>query len=89
MSDVLLCLFQSKITYQKLEAQEVQSPNVIESNFKNMQSKLKETKQQLEEGQQTLREKKKTMALYEVVERDIDVRLAVVTEIVSGVKSAK
>ncbi|XP_034249271.1 synaptonemal complex protein 1-like [Thrips palmi] len=76
-------------TFIKLEAQQVQSPDVIKSNFKNMQAKLEETKQQLEQAQQTLKERKKAIALFETVEKGQDTRFGLVTDAVSIARTIK
>lgn len=80
---------QAKETCHKLEAQQVQSPDAIKNDFKNMQAKLEETKQQLREAQEKSKERKSAIAKFENVEKGQDIRLELLNEIVSKEKSIK
>ncbi|XP_026277044.1 M protein, serotype 5-like [Frankliniella occidentalis] len=89
-----ICRVQSQInelkdTYHKLQAQQVQSPDVLKNSYKHLQDKLKETKLLLEQSQETAEEKKKILLLLETVEKGQDNRLILLKEIIDQAKEVK
>ena len=82
-------IIELKKKLEQLESQIVRSPDVITKTYQNLKQKLEETKLQLKQGQDTLLEKKRSIKLFENVEKDQDVRMSLLTEIVSEAKIVK
>lgn len=78
-----------KKAYQKLEAQQVQSPEALQHNYKHLQEKLKETEEQLEQAKETAKEKKKAIKLFQTSDKNQEVRLGLLNEIVAVAKIVK
>ncbi|KAJ1527893.1 hypothetical protein ONE63_007829 [Megalurothrips usitatus] len=80
---------QLRADHQKLEAQQVQSPDILKSNYKHCQEKLREVKQQLEEVKESAKVKKKSLKLFESVDKDLDIHFARLNDIVEKAKTVK